>query len=350
MTSVAEEYAYVVGVDTHAKTHTYTIVETRTGQTMITDTFPTSEAGLSRALTWVSRHTTSEPLMVVEGIGSYGAILTERAQQVGFLVVEPDRMPAGAKRGKGKSDELDAGRIARSVLASDVTRLRKPRADQGPRDALQVLIAARKTRNIIRTAMINSLTALVRRTPLGVDARRQLTDAQIRTISGWKTRNEALHLATARQEAVYLAHHIMGLTKELVVNKSTIDYLIRSTQYKQLLDEPGVGPICAAKIIIAYGNHDRIHSEASFAALAGVCPIPASSGNTSRHRLNRGGDRQLNSAIHTIVLTRLAHDPETKAYQERRLQEGKTPREIRRCLKRYIVRDLYRLLRRLSGE
>ena len=111
-----------------------------------------------------------------------------------------------------------------------------------------------------------------------------------------------------------------------------------------LLDEPGVGTIVAAQLLVAWSHHGRLRSEAAFARLAGVAPLPASSGQTVRHRLSRGGDRQLNRALHTIVLHRRHHDPQTKAYIERRLAEGKSRREATRLLKRYVARHLYRLL------
>jgi len=203
---------------------------------------------------------------------------------------------------------------------------------------------SREAQNKERTTAINQLTALLRTTPLGVDARRSLTAAQIKTIAAWRKRDEALYLEVARAEAVRLATRIRELDASLKANKAQLAQLIGSTDYAVLLAEPGCGPISAAQIIIAWGNTDRIGSQASFAGLAGVQPIPASSGNTDQMRLNRGGDRQLNRALHTITNWRMSHDPHTIAYLHRRTAQGKTRRAIRRILKRYLARHIYRLL------
>lgn len=195
-----------------------------------------------------------------------------------------------------------------------------------------------------RTAKVNALTALLRSIDLGIDARKPLTDPQITEISHWRTRDEALAAATARAEAIRLAKHITLLDTELNDNHTRTAELLEASPAAPLLDEKGIGPVIAAVVYTAWSHLGRVRSEAAFAALAGVSPIPASSGNTVRHRLNRGGDRRLNRAIHQAIIVRTAHDEHTRAYIERRTAEGKTKREIRRCLKRYLSRHLYRIL------
>ena len=151
-------------------------------------------------------------------------------------------------------------------------------------------------------------------------------------------------MVVARAEAVRLAKRVLALDEEFAENVATITSLLRRSAARVLLDKPGIGPVTAAVAMAAWSHEGRLHSEAAFAALAGVSPIPASSGNTVRHRLNRGGDRRLNKALHMAVVARMTHDAQTKAYVERRLAEGLTKREIRRILKRYLARQIHRAL------
>lgn len=161
----------------------------------------------------------------------------------------------------------------------------------------------------------------------------------LRTHSSWDI--ETLTTVTALRT---LARRIKSLTEEAAEHEQAILAIVRSWR-PDLLTQPGVGPIVAATVLCAWSRPGRVHSEAAFAMLAGVAPIPANSGQvTTRYRLNRRGDRQLNRALHTVTLSRCRYDHHTRAYVERRTAEGKTPREIKRCLKRYIARDLYRLL------
>lgn len=198
-----------------------------------------------------------------------------------------------------------------------------------------------------RTADRNALTALVRTMDLSIDARKALTFAQIRTMSSWSDRpSDTLETAVARTEARRLARAVVGITTDLKDNRTTMAQIV-GTMAPGLLEVPGVSPVTAAILLVAYFHHGRARSEAAFAALAGVSPIPAFSGNTARHRLNRHGDRQLNQALDTIARSSMAFDPATRDYIARRTQEGKTGREIRRCLKRTIARQLYRRIRAL---
>lgn len=348
MTSVAEIYTHVIGVDTHARTHTFTIVAAATAAVIANQTFPATQTGLTRALAWVHRNSASTRLMVVEGIGSYGALLTARAASQGVEVVEPDPIPVGVKRGKGKTDVLDSVRIARSVLGSDTSHLRRPRSDGGIRDALQVLTVAREGQTGEKTRAVNQLIALTRTTNLGVDASKGLTITQIRGIARWLTRDEPLCVAVARAQAVYLARRILELKTLIKDNETQIRVIIRSGPYSGLLDLFGFGPVTAAAVIVAWGNPGRAQGEARFAALAGVNPIPVCSGNTTSHRLNRGGDRRLNKALTVVIRVRMLRDEETIIYTERRTKQGMTKRSITRMLKRYLAREVYHVLKAIT--
>ena len=348
MTSVAEIYSHVIGVDTHARTHTFTIVDAPTGTALETVTFPTTPNGLARAVSWVERHSPPSRLLVIEGIGSYGALLAEQAVSAGIQVVEAGLISKAERNARGKTDKLDSILIAKSVLGMQTSKLRLPRFDAGIRDGLHVLVVAREAMTGEKTRLINQLTALIRTHNLGLSAPRALTDAQIRMICGWRTRNEALHLTLARSEASRLARRIIELETSLKDNNKQLELIIRSSHYHVLLDTPGVGPVSAAIIITTLGTHHRVHHEAGFASLAGVNPIPASSGNTENHRLNRGGDRRLNKALSTIITSRMRDHQPTRDYVKRRTQEPKTtPRKIKRTLKRYLARQIWRLLNQI---
>ncbi len=306
--------------------------------------FPTTPAGLSRAVAWIGRRTSglADVLVAIEGIGSYGAGLARFCQDAGLRVVESFPTPARERRSRGKSDEIDAELIARSVLSVDTEQLRDPRQDTGIRAALRVLISARDLVNLERTRSINALMALLRTVDLGIEARGTLAKKQFATIAAWRSRQEDLATATARREAIRLAKRVITCDEDLAHNRDEITALVTASNGATLHDEPGHGAINAAVVLAAWSHLGRVRSEAAFAVLAGVSPVPASSGNTTRHRLNRGGDRRLNRALSSITLTRMSHHPPTRAYVERRRAEGRTTKEIRRSLKRYIARQLYR--------
>lgn len=348
MTIVAEKYTHVIGVDTHSKTHTYAVLASATGHVIGTSTFPASQAGISRAISWMQRRTIGEVLVSVEGTGSYGAGLTRALHAAGLPVCEA-RPPKRQNRGAiGKSDEIDARAAAQAVLGADTAALIQPRAE-GARDALRVLLAARRSMDGQRTADRHALTALARTMDLGLDARKAITDQQLRTIAAWRERpTDGISTKVARSEARRLATAVLHHTSSLDTNRAALAQLV-DQMAPGLQDLRGLGPVTGAIILTAYSHRGRIHSEAAFAALAGVNPIPASSGNTTRHRLNRHGDRQLNQALDIIARTRMASDADTRAYLDRRTQEGKTRREIRRCLKRIIARQIYRKLTTLMA-
>lgn len=228
MPIVADHYEIVIGVDTHAANHALCVVTATTGAVQDKASFPASPAGLERARTWIDHRAGQRPvLVVIEGIGSYGAGLSDRVLAAGFPVAEPSTMGSADRRGVGKTDDLDAACIARSVLSVDVDRLRRPRAD-GSRVAMRVLVVAREQMTCERTLAVNALTALVRTVELGVDARKFLTCSQITAIANWRARSEDVTAATCRAEAVRLAKRIRALDAELVDNRKSLDALVKT--------------------------------------------------------------------------------------------------------------------------
>jgi hypothetical protein len=223
MSTVAHLYPFVIGVDTHARTHTYAVLAAN-GAHLGTEAFPNTHAGRTRAIAWVSRRTEGdlETLWAIEGTVSYGALLAGTLARAGYRVVEAPRVKVyvSARRGAGKSDPLDAAAIAASVLVLEQSRLRNPRHDDGIRAALRVLVSAREQMTIERTAKVNALTALLRTVHFCIDARRPLPDTKITEISHWRVRDEHLAAATARPGALRLAKRIIVLDSELKENPS----------------------------------------------------------------------------------------------------------------------------------
>ncbi|MQA36051.1 IS110 family transposase [Modestobacter roseus] len=344
MSIVAETFEHVVGIDTHARTHTYCLLHARTGAVVDTATFPTSVAGNARAIDWIGRRSTGSALAAVEGTSSYGAGITTALLDQGFDVVEVRPAARSTHAHAGKSDALDAEAAARSVIGRDYDTLPRPR-DNGPRTALRVLLAARSIIDTQRTANRNALTALLRTLDLGVDARKPLTDTQVRAIAAWRTgqTSASAPLAVARREGRRLARAVLEQTELLKANHRELAQLTEQLA-PGLQDVPGLGPVTGAIVVCAYSHRGRVRSEAAFAALGGIAPLPASSGNTARHRLSRSGDRQLNRAFDVAVRSRMSYDPDTRAYVARRRAEGRSNREIRRCLKRYVCRSVFRQL------
>ncbi len=338
---LADGVEFVVGVDTHKQAHTAAMVD-RLGGVGETVEFSADPAGYRSVLSRVEAHG-GVRVWGVEGTGSYGAGLTGFLQDCGERVVEVERPGRPARRNGAKSDAIDAIRAARQVLASK--DLIEPRRG-GEREAVRVLLATRNGAVVARTKALNGLQALVVTAPTRLRSRlRGLSTAQLtRQASRLRLRTDQPieYQATVRAMRA-CARRALACGQEADELETELERIL-TDQVPHLLAEPGVGPISAAPIYLAWSHHGRIRNDAAFAALAGVSPIPASSGQTTRHRLNRGGDRQLNRALHTITLSRLSCHPETKAYATRRLTEGKTSREIRRCLKRHLARRIYKLL------
>jgi len=348
MTIVAEKYEYVIGIDTHARTHTYAIINTRTGSKEACQAFPTNPAGMKRSVAWITKRTTGTLLAAVEGTRSYGATITHALTENGIPVVEVKPPRKQARAGVGKTDEIDATAAAMSVLHQDTERLLTPRAD-GVRSALNVLVAARERIDAERTRNRNALNALAREVTLGIDARKALTDKQIKEISARREHStDAVSQRYARAEAIRLAGAVLEADKLLAENKEQMAQLDEQMA-PGLIHEFGYGPVTVAWILIEYSHPGRVRSEASFASMAGVAPLQASSGNTTRHRLNRHGDRMLNRAVDVIAKVKMRTDTKLKEYVDRRTAEGLNYREIKRILKRYIVRKVFRQLQVLMA-
>lgn len=264
-----------------------------------------------------------ESLWVIEGIDSYGAALAKAAQTAGYDVVEAARMSNTTRRGIGKTDPIDAFRIASAVLPLTTDRLRKPRLHDDLQAAVQILLTARDELTRERTRAINALTALLRTIDLGVDAPSALGMKTIHQIAAWRSRQEPLGRATARTEAIRLAQRVRQTHTEIARNDKQLSRLIAQSPAAGLTSETGIGPVTAARVLVAWDHTGRLRNEAAFAALAGVSPLPASSGKTIRYRLNRGGDRQLNRALNVIAMHRMIHDPETQTYARKRRSQSK---------------------------
>lgn len=346
MTTVAEVVDAVVGGDTHADTHTLQVA-LPSGAEVATATFRNTPAGSAEAVAWIVEHAPGPRVAVgLEGTRSYGVALARVLAAAGMPVVEVERPARRDRRGRGKSDAIDARHAALRVLALDAARLPTPRAD-GDREALRILLCARRDLATSKTAWSNQLTALLRG---GGDRDRELvaaggwTQAALRRITRRRhVPGQTREQVVRREEAARLARAVLAAAADLDANRAQLLGLVADLA-PGLTDHVGIGPVSAAQALVSFSHPGRIHSEAAFAALAGASPLQASSGRTVRHRLNRGGDRALNRALHDIATTRMRHDPRTRAYLERRRAEGKTDREIRRCLKRYIARQLYRTL------
>lgn len=330
----------VIGVDTHKQTHTAAAVSA-TGAVLDHLTVQADSAGYRKLIAFGTRH--EARLWAIEGTGSFGAGLTTALLERGHRVVEVDRPQRPARRGGVKSDDIDAVRAARQALAG--VGLGEPRC-RGEREAIRVLLTTRSQAIEFRTRAILALHAMVTSAP---DAIRE----RLRSLPlGELLRTCAALRGSARQSAEEFAtvtalrstaRRALACEAEAAELEAQLDTLVRRLA-PNLLALVGVGPIVAGQVITSWSHHGRVHSEAAFAKLGGVAPIEASSGMVTRHRLNRSGDRQLNRALHTIVMVRMRQDPETKAYAARRLAEGKSVREIKRCLKRYVARQLFRQL------
>lgn len=354
MTSIAEftDPGQVIGgVDTHKDTHTAAVIDAL-GRALGTACFPATAAGYQALLDWMSG-LGSVIAVGVEGTGSYGAGLAAAAQAAGITVVEVDRPDRKTRRAKGKSDPIDALAAARAVASGRATGTPKDRNDAV--ESLRLLRIAKRNNITARTKVINRIHSVVVSLPETLRAQfAKLTTAELITTAasqrpgiGDPTDITAADPAVAAKYVLrQLARQYQRLTEELHELEPIIAHLAAAIA-PDLMDVKGVGPDVASQLLVTVGdNPDRLHSEASFAALTGVNPLPASSGKTSgRHRLNRAGDRQANAALYTTTISRMANDPKTKAYVTRKTAQGKSKKEIIRCLKRYIARELYPLLK-----
>ena len=338
----AETNVVVIGVDTHADTHTAAAVD-EVGRIIDTIEVPTTLPGYTQLLGW-ARQLGRVERAGVEGTGAYGAGLTRFLNEHDIEVIEVNRTNRQHRRRHGKSDRADAEAAARAVLAGDAIGV--PKDTTGRVEAIRMLHLTRRSAVKARTQAANQITNLVLTAPEPVRTQlRGLTTPQrVRRAAAWRTGPATDPTSAARLTIRTLARRWLALTDEIRDLERQLKPLLHAT-CPLLLAERGVGLDVAAKLVIAAGdNIDRLRNEAAFAALCGTSPVDASSGKHTSHRLNRGGNRQANNALHTVVLCRAQRCPETRRYIERRRTEGLPDRHIRRCLKRALARRFHRLL------
>ncbi len=345
MASMRDERAGVIGgVDTHQDLHTAATV-TLEGAVLGTESFSTTRAGYRAMLRWFRSR--GELLRVgVESTGSYGAGIARHLELFGVPVLEVTGPDPAARRARGKDDALDAAAAAEAARTGHRVRVAKDRG--GPVESLRVLRTTRKTAVKCRRAALQQLHNTIVAAPDEVrDRVRNLTRMRrLRTCAAWRPdaagyRDPAVATGLSLKS---LARRVLDLDDEIAELDRFIAPLVEELA-PDLLKLEGVGIASAGELLVAAGqNPGRLRSEASFAMLCGACPLPASSGKTQRHRLNRGGNRQANSAPHIIVVCRMRTDPRTRAYVQRRTAEGLSKPEVMRCLKRYVAREIYRVL------
>jgi transposase len=332
-----------LGVDTHADSHVAAALD-QAGRLLGTRTIPTTPAGYAALLGWASTLGAVDRIGV-EGSGSYGAGLARWLRAHRQLVIEVDRPDRVARRRQGKADDLDAQAAARAVQAGTATG--QPKAGDGTVEMIRSLRLARRSAVKARTQAANQLKALLVTAPdvLRAQLRRLppaelvTTAARLRPATKPATPTDAAKLALRS-----IARRWLQLTQEITALDVQLERLVAAAA-PALVTVKGVGTQTAAALLVAAGdNPERLRSEAAFAHLCGVAPIPASSGKTTRHRLNRGGNREANWALYLIAVGRMAWHEPTRAYLERRTKQGKSKAEIIRCLKRYIARELYGIL------
>lgn len=337
------------GVDTHKDTHTAAVLDA-CGRMLGHRQFPTTPAGYALLLAWLCSHGELDKVGI-EGTGADGAGLALHLQVAGVELVEVDRPDRSTRRGRGKSDPVDAEAAARAAQAGRAIGVPKDRT--GRVEALRALRVARRSAVTARADTQTQMKSLI------VTAPDQLR-TQLRTLGD---RQLVRHCATRRPDHTTVADPATATVialralarrhQQLSVEIDQLDQLIApltAAINPALCALLGVGPDVAGQLLVTAGdNPQRLRSEAAFAMLCGTAPLPASSGRTTRYRLNRGGDRHANAALHRIVLCRLRWDPRTRAYAQRRTTQGRTTqgrtkKEIIRCLKRYIAREVYTAL------
>ena len=345
MTIVTDPPRVTLGVDTHRDTNVAAVLDQR-GAELGVATFATTIAGHRALLDWASAF--GEVIEAgVEGTGSYGAGLTRHLHAHGIVVIDVDRPNRQRRRRLGKSDPLDAVAAARAVQGGDATALAKRKT--GPIESIRVLRVAKKSATAQRITTINQMRALVATAPDKLRAELhgltvfKLVDRSSRLRPGTDIADPLNATKFALRE---LARRVNDLEAELAELTRHLDTLV-SACAPDIVARKGIGTDTAGALLIAAGdNPDRLRTEAGFAHLCAVSPIEASSGERKRYRLDRGGNREANQALWRIVMVRLSCDADTRAYMQRRLAEGKTKREIIRCLKRYVAREVFNLLPR----
>lgn len=328
----------IAGVDTHADTHHAAVIDAN-GRQLGDMQFPTSPAGYAALVTFITAF--GAVIRVgVEGTGSYGAGLSRHLRDAGLEVVEVIRPNRQARRMHGKTDPVDAYEAARTALVE--THHPVPKSADGPIEQIRYLLVARRSAVKARAAAQVQIKSLLVTAPELLRERfRKARDANLITGLARFRPATADHIASALKS---LARRHQYLTEEITDLEAMLTPLVAKAN-PALMAAKGVGVITAAQLLITAGdNPDRLRTESSFAALTGVSPISASSGKTNRHRLNRGGDRQANAALYRIVFVRMSCDQRTRDYAARKRAEGRSTKEIFRCLKRAVAREVFTLL------
>ena len=331
------------GVDTHADTHVAAAID-RNGGLLGIESFPADETGFEELLAWLVGF---GPIIQVgvEGTGSWGVGLTRFLADQEIVVIEVDRPNRQKRRKEGKSDPTDAVAAARAALSGEASVI--PKTRNGPVEQIRVLMVARRSARQQRIQTLNQLRHLVFTAPEEIRTR-----YKDRYKTGLVTEAANMRPRKGSDPVTYttnlvirnLARRIKALNAEMRTIDEILTELITQTA-PGLFELHGLGTDTAASLLVTAGdNPNRLHSEGSWAHLCGVTPLPASSGKVTRHRLNRGGDRQANAALHRIVLTRMSSHQETRTYVARRRDEGLNTAEIMRCLKRYVARQTYKHL------
>lgn len=350
MTTIAHHEPRPVtgGVDTHKDVHVAAVLD-ELGRLLATESFPTTRQGFRRLLRWLRAH--GDLVAVgIEGCGSWGAGLARFLAARGVTVVEVNRPNRQNRRRRGKSDTVDAEAAARAVLGGQATVT--PKAGTGPVEAVRQLRIARSGAMKARTAAANQLHSLCDTAPDAVRA--QLAGMTLRkkvaVAERWRPGSEMTAATAAKRALATVARRWRSLDDEARELSRHIKAVLDDVA-PELLAVYGVGYETAGQLLVTAGdNPERLRHEQSFAALCGASPVQASSGRTNRHRLNRGGDRQANSALWTIVMVRMVSHPPTHAYVERRTAEGLSKPEIMRCLKRYVARELFPLIQPITDR
>jgi transposase len=330
------------GVDTHGEVHVAAVIDA-VGRILGTSSFPSTPVGCRGLLRWLRGHG-QVGRVGVEGTGSYGAGLARYLSAEGVIVIEVNRPNRQVRRRRGKSDTVDAESAARAALNREATGA--PKTGTGPVESVRVLRLARRSAVKARTQAINQIRDLIVTAPDQLRCRlRELdTDQRVAVCARFRASSVKDPGEATKTALQTLARRSLALSAEIDQLDTQIGQLCAAVN-PGLMAAHGVGPEVAATLLVTAGdNPHRMTSEAAFAALCGASPIEASSGRITRHRLNTGGDRQANNALWRIAIVRMSNDPRTQAYVARRRQNGKSTKEIIRCLKRYIAREIFQLL------
>ena len=345
MTIVEATRAVTGGIDTHGEVHVAAVLD-EVGGLLGTESFPADPDGYSDLLTWLESFG-DVTKVGVEGTGSYGAGIARFLARAGVHVVEVDRQNRQARR-QSRQVRSPRRRRGRPGRASGRAHGRAKTRD-GSVEAIRVLVVAKRSARGARIKALGQMRQLTFSAPDQLQSRlKGLPIAEfVAAAQGLRpTRSPDVVTAATKAALSSLAHRVADLEEEISDLDAMITPLLKETA-PELLAVYGVGIDTAAALLVAAGdNPERLRSEAAWAHLCGVSPLEASSGKVTRHRLNRGGDRQANRALWHIVITRLASDPRTQAYMERRVKDGRSKREAIRMLKRYVAREVYRSLPR----